>query len=170
LSNMLGFENKNPVPWLVARNLEDRLLGLDQIDWHSRLKANFERTSLMQREAVKPEEEAVVKGTHPSHALDEYLGTFEHPAYGFIRIKKPLKTSDAVFKGEFNSFKSTLVHHQYDSFASPRDVPYVVDPLGFRVVTFHSNDRGVIDRLSTPMEVGLADTVFYRVVDARIPA
>lgn len=165
LSNMLSFENKNPVPWLVARNLEDRLLGLDQIDWHSRLKTNFQRIHLRQRQAVKPEEETVAKDTQPSHILDDYVGIYEHPAYGLIRIKKSSKTSKAVFNGEFNGFKSTLHHHHYDSFATPGDRPYVVDPLGSRILTFHSNDKGLIDRLTTPMEAGLADAVFYRVVD-----
>ena len=155
LSNMLSFENKNPVPWLVARNLEDRLLGLDQIDWHSRIKANFERTRLKQQEAVADD-------TQPSHNLDDYIGTYEHPAYGFIRIKKSSATSKAIFEGEFNEFKSTLHHHHDDSFSTPSDLPYVVDPLGSRVVTFHDNDKGDIDRLTTPMEPGFADAVFYR--------
>ena len=166
LSNMLGFENKNPVPWLVARNLEDRLLGLDQIDWHSRVKTNFQRIHLRQREAAKIEKEPVVKDTQPSHILDDYIGSFEHPVYGLIRIKKSSKTSKAIFKGEFNEFESTLHHHHYDSFTTPRDLPYVVDPLGSRVLTFHSNDQGLIDRLTTPIEAGLADAVFYRVVKA----
>lgn len=166
LSNMLSFENKNPVPWLVARNLEDRLLGLDQIDWHSRLKSNFERICLKQQEAAKIEKKPVAKDTQPSHILDDYIGSFENPVYGLIRIKKSSKTSKAIFNGEFNGFKSTLHHHQYDSFATPSNLPYVVDPLGSRVITFHSNDKGVIDRLTTPIEAGLADAVFYRVAEA----
>jgi len=163
LSNMLGFENKNPVPWLVARNLEDRLLGLNQIDWHSRLKTKFEQTRQQQLEARKTKKQPVVAGTQPPHNLDDYVGCFEHPAYGLIRIKKSAPTSKALFDGEFNSFKSTLYHHQYDSFATPRDLPYVVDPLGSRVVTFHSNDQGDIDRLTTSMEAVLADATFTRV-------
>ena len=165
LSNMLGFNDENPVPWLIARNLEDRLLGLDQIDWHSRLQKKLKQSRLMQQEASKREQDSIVKGTQPSHALSEYVGIFEHPAYGRIRIKKPAKKPAAIFNWDFNGVKSVINHHHYDSFASPPDVPYVVDPLCSRILTFHANDNGEIDKLTTSMELGLADATFHRVAD-----
>ena len=165
LSNMLGFNDENPVPWLIARNLEDRLLGLEPIDWHSRLNKKFEQNRSMQLELKKQNEDSVVKGTQPSHALNQYIGTYEHPAYGRINIKKSANSA-AIFSWDLNGVESTLSHHHYDSFASPRDLPYVVDPLGSRILTFHANDNGDIDRLTTSMEPGLDDATFHRIANA----
>ena len=167
LSNLHGFEGENPVPWIVARNLKDRILGLEQVDWNSRLSNERKRYVAMNDDAYKNASKYNRKGTQPSHPLNEYLGDFVHPAYGLIRIKQAGKNSDLSFNLEFNGYKSSLKHVHFDTFATPQ-VPYALDSLGWRKIEFHSNKHGDIDRISTTIEREVDDAIFNRVAVASL--
>ena len=83
LANMDG----TPLPEIVCRVAIDRMLGLEPIDWSARLK---ERADEAEQGAEKAkgglETYDRKKGTKPAHALDEYAGDYEHPAYGTISV------------------------------------------------------------------------------------
>ena len=52
------------------------------------------------KEMMKEATESVpeqIKGTTPSHKLEDYTGTFEHPAYGTLQVyKRELLMSNSV--------------------------------------------------------------------------
>src|SRR6185295_2542998 len=70
----------------ISYNVYERLLGMDQTPWIQRgldirLKGKAANTV-----ARKKAGEDRVPNTKPSHALADYAGEYEHPAYGVLKI------------------------------------------------------------------------------------
>ena len=59
-----------------------------------------------------------IKGTTPSHKLEDYTGTFEHPAYGTLQV---YKRDDSLYV-QFMEMDIQLGHHHYD--ISPQKLTY----------------------------------------------
>ena len=151
LTNMSG---NNPVPTLVTRNVLDRLLGLDQIDWIARTKKQQEEAEA-RREKRRAERAAEQKaGTSPSHPLAAFVGTYENPGYGRFVVE----TAGDALEVSIDGFRVKLAHFHYDVF-EVEEQPRV--PLSGRV-TFLMNATGEIDRMAVPLETNVADIVFTR--------
>ncbi|OQR56152.1 serine hydrolase [Bacillus sp. CDB3] len=101
------------LPTYLANQIYDDLLELEGIDWHKRAVEDTEKMKEMMKEATAslPEQ---IKGTSPSHALDAYTGTFEHPAYGKIQVFK----QDDSLHVQFWDMEFQLKHHHYDIFSA----------------------------------------------------
>jgi len=155
---LTNFSGNNPVPTIVTRNVYDRLLGLDQVDWVSRVKEDQAKAEEAEAKAEESGYSDRREGTVPSHDLEEYAGTFEHPGYGRIEV--------GIEGGElsvtFHDMTSPLSHYHYDIFEVPESD---LDPMGGTKATFLYNKRGLIDRLAVPMEPAVDDIVFVRVPD-----
>ncbi|MFO0842383.1 MAG: serine hydrolase domain-containing protein [Gemmataceae bacterium] len=70
---------RTPMPLALANTLIDQQLGFPKRDWHA-LHAKLD-------EALKAERDAPPRrdGTKPSHELAEFVGDYEHAAYGGAR-------------------------------------------------------------------------------------
>jgi CubicO group peptidase (beta-lactamase class C family) len=154
LTNLGG----NPTSTIVARNLYDRLLGLDQVDWVARIKTQQEKARKSEEEAKKKGYTPRKEGTSPTHALADYAGSYEHPAYGKVRIE----ADGGNLKASYNGLSFPLKHFHYDIFEVP-DEP--LNPLAEAKVTFFYNKKGDVDRLAAPIEPTVSDIVFTRVAD-----
>jgi CubicO group peptidase (beta-lactamase class C family) len=155
LTNMSG---NNPVPTIVARGAYDRVLGLEPVDWTARVK---EQQAEMREAEERAEEEGHsyrVEGTAPSHRLVDYVGSYEHPGYGVVRVE----IDGAELKATFNNMSAPLEHFHYDVFEVPEDPLVEFDEMK---VMFRYNKRGAIDRLLIPFEPSVGDIVFTRVAD-----
>jgi len=155
LTNLSG---DNPVPTIVTRRVFDRLLGLEPVDWAARIR---ERRAEMREAEERAEEEGRayrVEGTSPSHPLADYVGDYEHPGYGVIRVE----LVDGGLRATYNGSSVALRHFHYDVFEVPED-PLV--PLGELKVMFRYDKKGRIDRLLVPFEPSVDDIVFTRVAD-----
>jgi len=155
LTNMSG---NNPVPTIISRNLYDRLLGLDPIDWVSRIKELEEENENAEADAEDDEYSDRKEGTTPSHDLTDYTGQYEHPGYGIVTVE----LADEALNLSFNSFHCPLQHYHYDIFEIPESP---MDPLEELKVTFFYNKKGDIDQLAIPLESSVDDIVFQLVVD-----
>ena len=58
-----------------------------------------------------------VANTKPSHALEDYVGEYENPAYGILKIG--LKDKELQFG--FHKFSFPMKHFHYDRFDTPDD-------------------------------------------------
>jgi len=155
LTNMSG---NNPVPTIISRNLYDRLLGLDTIDWVSRIKELEAENENAEADAEDDEYSDRKEGTTPSHDLTDYTGQYEHPGYGIVTVE----LADEALNLSFNSFHCPLQHYHYDIFEIPESP---MDPLEELKVTFFYNKKGDIDQLAIPLESSVDDIVFQLVVD-----
>lgn len=160
LSNLSG---DNPVPAIVSRRVYDQMLGLEPVDWVSRVKEQRAMAEAAEKEAEEAEEgeegeerEERVAGTSPSHPLEDYAGSYEHPGYGVLQVE----VEGDRLRVRFNGMSSPLEHYHYDVFEVPENP---LEPFeGTRVIFFYDKD-GKIDRLAAPLEPKVDDIVFTRV-------
>ncbi|MCA1652395.1 MAG: DUF3471 domain-containing protein [Acidobacteria bacterium] len=96
-----------------------------------------------------------VAGTHPSHPIDDYVGEFEHPAYGVVTVSK--KDPGLLF--DFHKIALPLSHFHYDRFDTPND-----EQNGKWSVNFSTNPQGEVD--TALMSLDEAEVRFTR----RVPA
>jgi hypothetical protein len=156
LSNL----DRNPVPTIVARNLYDRLLGVEPIAWNARFQVKRQKA-----EAKRDDPETVIarkENAPPSHPLSDYVGIYEHPAYGSVRIER----GGEALRWRFHRFNLPLRHFHYDIFEIEKIPLTAYERLK---VSFFYNKAGEIDRLAVPLEYTVDDIVFRRVADG-VPA
>jgi len=92
-----------------------------------------------------------VANTKPSHALADYVGEYEHPAYGILKIGM----KDNALQFEFHKIKMPLAHFHYDRFDTPDD-----EQEGKWSVNFSTNPQGDIDKAT--MSLDEAEATFVR--------
>jgi CubicO group peptidase (beta-lactamase class C family) len=155
---ILSNQNGSQVPRLVSYNVYDRLLGMDQIDWTKRTKTQQERGRAGTEEAKKKGYTTQVTGTHPSHAIADYAGDYEHPAYGLTKVT----LENGALKMSFHGAGGPLNHYHYDVFeVAEREL----DPLSKKQIAFRTNKVGDVDALSISLEPTVSDIVFTRLAD-----
>ncbi len=157
LTNFSG--EANPVPNIVSRNVFDRLLELDPIDWNGRVRERADEQLKKRNEAWAKADAEQKKGTSPSHPLPDYEGEYTHPAYGTARVVRDGKDLKCTVAG----FELPLAHFHYDIFAVPKDAPREIRSWRRRRVQFFYNKQGEIDRLAVTLEPRLDDIVFERI-------
>lgn len=117
----------------IAYHAIELLLGLEPTPWHDRwmvVKKAF-RGAMTQARARAGAER--VEGTHPSHALADYAGEYEHPAYGKVTIAHSRDGLGFAFRAA----DLPLNHVHYDRFDTVDDelrgkwsLNFLTDPLG----------------------------------------
>jgi len=155
LTNLAG----TPFLQMAMGYILDMVLDLDPV-WEKISLERWEKQKKDREEAKakeKEKEEARVEGTQPSHALKDYAGEYEHPAYGIV----PIEYANDMLKGKFNSQKFKLEHWHYDVFKAVSEDEGDGQGGGL-MITFHTNLKGDIDRLSLPLEAAVAPIVFTR--------
>ncbi len=155
---ILTNQNASALPAVVAYNVWDRLLGLNQIDWTARVKQQRAMTKASEEDAKRKGYTIQRSGTHPSHDLGEYAGEYEHPGYGIVKIEQ----SGTVLKIDYHGLGGVLTHFHYDVFEVPKDEK---NPFSQEKVEFHNNLAGDIDSLGIPFEPTLKDISFTRLGD-----
>ncbi|SFA54104.1 CubicO group peptidase, beta-lactamase class C family [Pedobacter suwonensis] len=105
---VLSNQNGSQVPAVVRNSIVDRLLNLKTIDWNGeamkKIKANMQVT--------KGTKSTPILNTIPSHPLKDYVGSFENPAYGTIKVWQEKNELYTLLSDE----KVLLKHMHYDVF------------------------------------------------------
>lgn len=132
---------------IIAYNLVDRLLGLKQTDWNGRLLTDHLKRKEMGKKARAQVGFDNVKGTSPTHNINDYLGTYVNEVYGEFIIEKE---NDSLY---FN-FRRTILplqHYHYNRFDTPNDeilgkwsINFSVSPQGEISTAVISIDEGQI--------------------------
>jgi len=155
--------DKNPVPIIVTYNAYDRLLGLDQTPWNRRFMDDEQKTKQSEEEAKKQGFTERKPNSRPSHYLKDYLGEYENPGYGIVKIEP----DGEGFKFTLNLLSSPLRHFHYDVFEVP---PNPLDQLEKTKVMFLTDIKGDISSLSIPLEPHVKDIVFNRMPERSMSA
>ncbi len=140
-----------PLYNVVSYNVYERLLGMDQTPWSQRflqLRLANKKAGTEARGKVGSDR---VPNTKPSHALTDYVGDYENPAYGILRIG--LKDDQLQFN--FHEFQFPMSHFHYDRFDTPDD-----EQWGRFSVNFQTNPQGDIGAAMISLDE--ADIVFTR--------
>ncbi len=135
----------------ISYNVYERLLGMDATPWSerwldSRLKGKKAGTEARTKAGADR-----VAGTQPSHPLADYVGDYEHPAYGLLRIGM----KDRQLQFDFHRIRFPMTHFHYDRFDTPDDEHY-----GKWSVNFGTNPQGDVDK--AVMSLDEAEVAFVR--------
>lgn len=148
-----------PIYNYVTFNVYERLLGLTETPWIARGVEIRKKGRAAGREARQKAGGDRVAGTQPSHALDDFTGEYEHPAYGLLKIDR----KDAGLQFDFHGIKLPLSHFHYDRFDSPDD-----EQEGKWSIHFSTSPRGELDKAWISLDE--AEVAFTRRVASDLSA
>jgi CubicO group peptidase (beta-lactamase class C family) len=135
----------------ITYNVYERLLGMDPTPWTDRLLDIRLKNKKAGIEARSKAGAVRVANTKPSHPLEDYVGEYEHRAYGILKIG--LKDNQLQF--DFHKIHLPLTHFHYDRFDTPDD-----EENGKWSVNFSTNPQGDIDKAT--MSLDEAEATFVR--------
>jgi hypothetical protein len=143
-----------PLNNIISYNIYERLLGLNQTPWSERRLKDKIAEKLAGKQARQKAGEAKIPNTKPSHSLNDYIGQFEHPAYGIMKIT----SNNGVLQLDFHKIVLPLNHYHFDRFDTPDD-----EENGLFSLNFLTNPQGDIDKIS--MSVDESEITFIRKPD-----
>jgi CubicO group peptidase (beta-lactamase class C family) len=135
----------------ISYNVYERLLGLDQTPWSERQLEVRLKNKQAGTEARAKAGADRVPNTKPSHALADYAGEYEHPAYGILKVE----FKDGALRMDFHKIRLPLSHFHYDRFETPNDETY-----GRTAVNFQTNPQGDVDKAVVSLDE--AEVTFTR--------
>ncbi len=144
---------------LVSYNVYERMLGMDQTPWTKRwleIRLKGKKAETESRTKAGADQ---VKNTKPSHPLEDYVGQYEHAAYGLLKIG--LLAGQLQF--DFHKMTFAMTHYHYDRFDTPDDERY-----GKWSVNFDTNPQGDVDRAL--MSLDEAEATFTRRPETLVPS
>ena len=144
-------DHSAPLYNVISYNVYERLLGMDQTRWSERRLAQRLANKKAGTEARSKAGADRVPNTKPSHALADYAGEYENPAYGVLRIG----IEDDQLQFGFHEFEFPLSHFHYDRFDTPDDEEY-----GRFSINFRTNPEGDIDSVVSSLDQ--AEVTFTR--------
>jgi CubicO group peptidase (beta-lactamase class C family) len=152
-------DHSAPLYNAITYNVYERLLGMDQTPWSQRrLQQRLANKKAGTEGRAKAGGDRVAN-TKPSHALADYTGEYENPAYGILKIG--LKNDGLQFG--FHEFQFPMNHFHYDRFDTPDDEEY-----GRFSVNFRTNPQGDIENAVISLDE--AEVVFTRKPETLEPA
>lgn len=153
-------KNGSPLPKILRHNLFDRLFGLDEIDWSSRMRGPVNTQDQGESQAddvdkVQEETDATVSTSPSTNSLHNYIGTYEHPGYGELVVT----LSDENLQVVYNALQLPLIHQ--------KDHAFLMDykPFEYKTpATFQVDVNNQIDSVSIKMllEPGTSEIVFLK--------
>jgi CubicO group peptidase (beta-lactamase class C family) len=149
----------SPMANAAVYGITDRLLQLGESAWTTKIKeviAKREKKSEQEADSVKA---LKVMDTKPSHALADYVGTYEHKAYD----KMIISLEGDHLRISHRMWDEPLQHFHYEQFWSPEH-PDVSINYSLRVykLNFMTNAAGKIDKIKTRVD-GDPEVEFVRV-------
>jgi CubicO group peptidase (beta-lactamase class C family) len=132
-------------------NVYERLLGLDRTPWSERRLAIRLQEKKAGTEARAKAGLDRVPNTQASHPLADYVGEYEHPAYGVLKIGM----KDQQLQFDFHKIQLPLARFHYDRFDTPED-----EINGKWSVNFITNPQG--DVATAVMSLDEAEASFTR--------
>ena len=147
---------------VLSYNINDRMLGLDQVDWSKR---ELDRYLAFKKASDEARDKNYVprrEHTQFSHPIEEYVGEYSNPAYGIVAVDR---SGERDLKITFHTMQSTAEHWHYDVWRVPHNP---LDLLQETEVMFNTDWEGNIASLSSSFEPSVHDIVFTRMPDRRM--
>lgn len=151
----------SPMATASVYGIVDRLLQLEQSPWTTKIKAEIAKQDKKSWREMDSLKALKVKDTKPSHALTDYVGTFENKAYGKIIIS----LEDDHLRMRHRIWDEPLEHFHYDQFWSTEHPDMSIN-YSLRVYKLHftTNEAGKIDKIKTRVG-GDPEVEFVRMKD-----
>lgn len=132
----------------VTNTILDRLIDAQDMDWVAHLNEKCSQLKEAQKKNEIPSETSL-------SAFDQYVGNYEHPAYGIVKIF----LKEGILMAECNRIDYKLQHNNYDSFAVAVNT-FAINNLPFQ---FLRTNSGEICELHIPFEPSVEPIVFKKI-------
>ena len=122
----------------------DRLLGLEQVDYLTIDERIMTYIKENRKKAEEAKENERIKKTKHSRPLEDYVGTYRHPAYSEFEFK----LEDGKLLVNFGIHTSEATHYHYETFEIKLGV------FGVTILaTFDTNQKGIVHGLKIQTEL-----------------
>lgn len=130
------------------------MLGLSEAPWARRALDDAAKAKEGQAKTKAEDEAKRKKDAPPTHALKDYAGQFEHPAYQTLTITQ----EGEQLKFDLHGLPGGLKHYHYDIFQGAEGAT----GLEGTKLTFQINRAGEIDGVAIALEPNVKEIVFTR--------
>lgn len=143
-------------PNTITNMIFDILLGYDDMDWILHNMQKWQSLKIHQQEKRKEKEAKRHLDTQPSLSLEDYVGEYQHPGYGTMKISLQ---NNQLF-ARYYRLTLPLTHWEYDIFEISDDVE---EPTFIgRNLYFVLDAQGKIQALKVAFEPSLPPIEFER--------
>ena len=153
--------NGTPLRDLIVRAAADRLLKLQPVDWIGEAAAKRSKAEAAEKEAKKKKEAARVPGTQTAHKLEDYVGDYENPGYGVLKMT----FKDGRLEAIYNGITTPLEHWHYETFNGLKAKDETFEDMKY---TFQTDVKGYVAAVAVPFEPAVKNIEFTKKVDARL--
>jgi CubicO group peptidase (beta-lactamase class C family) len=156
---VLANQNGSAMPGLLTATISNRILELEPHDYFKEAATNRDAGEAIGEQAEKDKDRFRVKGTKPSHDLDDFVGEFGHPGYGTIEVIRDGKS----LAMQYGTIRMPLEHWNYDVFnvVDTNDSDSEIIPEDLRI-NFQGDTRGRVRWLHAPFEPFVEPIRFVR--------
>lgn len=138
-------------PMTAAKEIADLLLGKEDDSWLSKVEEKEKQI----KEMMKKSGEEATSNVNLVHPVDQYIGEFEHPGYGTIRIA----ADEGALVALHNDILYSICTTGFDHFILAMQAKEDSGKLGG---TFVSDRSGEVSELHVSFEAQLSPIVFKR--------
>jgi CubicO group peptidase (beta-lactamase class C family) len=142
------------VPSIVSYSIYQQLLGLPAYDWDVHYRKISDEFKAAQKQGRSRSASDRVEGTQPSHALDAYVGDYEHAGYGVLSFRKD---GDKLICKMNDKLTFAVTNYHYDVFEL-----YLEDFDLTLKATFYTDIKGNISGLSIQLDGNVPEIQFKR--------
>jgi CubicO group peptidase (beta-lactamase class C family) len=151
---VLANRGSTGLPTAAMLTILDILLDERDHDWEeSRPKGIKDLDSMRIANAKAADEALRVPNTRPSHDIEDYVGEYEHPAYGTITVR-----NDRGLVVDVHGMRSKLEHYHYDVFRMTEGP----EPVEGFLIEFRTARTGEIASIVAPFEPSVEPLEFKR--------
>lgn len=153
--------NGTPLRDLLAMVAADRLLSLKPIEWIAQGAARRALSEQANKEGSQKKEITRIANTQPSHKLADYVGEYEHPGYGVLKVTM----SGDKLETTFNKIATPLQHWHYDTFNGGKAADDTFEDMKYN---FQTDVNGFVASISAQFEPAVKAIVFQKKPDPRL--
>lgn len=156
---ILSNQNGSSVPAIIRNFIADRMLGLSYRNWNQQRLEDAAKAKKAAKERMNSDSANQKLGTKPSHALNEYEGTFKNDGYGKVVVS----TKDNHLQIDYGQLNFRLKHYHYDIFnAYPTNEGLDADEEDATKIDFNTNLKGEIESIAVTLEPAVNPIVFKK--------
>lgn len=142
---------------VITNTIIDKLLEKTDVDWMEKSKNQREQFKKAQQQEIVANNELT---STPAHKLEDYVGYYEHPAYGIVQVKLE---NDRLF-ATYGEMVIPLSHKCYDIF-NGKVLEELLGDKSMISFSFSNNTSGDICELFIPLDQSVKPIGFKRKAD-----
>jgi len=143
----------NLMCYVLSRNVYDRLLGLDQIDWNTHFRMLYSQIERMHASSAINHKADIASITHPT--LHLYIGKYTNPAFGQVEITSSEDKLLLQFESGIKAILHRIQNNRFKGNTTEFYLP-VVD------LEFHPVNEGVAESFLLLLQCGSDGVLFKR--------